>query len=255
MRIGDGYGEMLLAALDEGGNEMLEIVERDDGLIMASRFGVDYYLAPYRNWPSRQRRALRLAQGRVLDVGAGAGRVALHLQQKGHNVVAIDSSPGAVEVCRRRGVRDARVLRLEEADGALGRFDTVVMYGNNLGLLASRAKGRRLLRQLHGITTERGRILGEILDPYPDAPPIHVAYHQRNRERGRMSGQVRIRIRCRDLATPWFDYLFLSRPELAELVEGTGWRLARTIEDEGPIYVAVLEKQVKTARRATRARG
>jgi hypothetical protein len=57
-----------------------------------------------------------------------------------------------------------------------------------------------------------------------------------------MSGQVRIRIRYRDLATPWFDYLFLSRPELAELVEGTGWSLARTIEDDGPLYVAVLEK-------------
>jgi hypothetical protein len=61
-----------------------------------------------------------------------------------------------------------------------------------------------------------------------------------------MSGQIRIRIRYRDLATPWFDYLFLSRPELEELVEGTGWLLARTIEDEGPIYVAVLEKHVRT---------
>jgi SAM-dependent methyltransferase len=237
---------MLLAALDESGGEMLEIVERDDGLVMASRFGPGFYLAPYRKWPSRQRRALRLAQGRVLDVGAGAGRVALHLQQKGHEVVAIDSSPGAVEVCRRRGVRDARVLRLEDVDGSLGRFDTVVMYGNNLGLLASRAKGRRQLRRLHDVTSERGRILGEILDPYPGAAPIHLAYHRRNRERGRLSGQVRIRIRYRDLATPWFEYLFLSRPELEELVDGTGWLLTRTIEDEGPLYVAVLEKQVKT---------
>ena len=204
---------MLLAALDEGGREIVEIVERDDGLIMAGRYlSAGHYLAPYRKWPSHQRRALRLARGRVLDVGAGAGRVALHLQQKGHEVVAIDCSPGAVEVCRRRGVRDARVLRVEDADTTLGRFDTVVMYGNNLGLLASRAKGRRLLRRLHGITTERGRILGEILDPYPDAAPIHLAYHRRNRERGRMSGQVRIRIRYRDLATPWFDYLSSRGP-------------------------------------------
>jgi SAM-dependent methyltransferase len=243
MRTGDGYGEMLLAALEDGGSEMLEIVERDDGLIMASRFGVAHYLAPYRKWPSPQRRALRLARGRVLDIGAGAGRVSLRLQEKGHEVVAIDSSPGAVDVCRRRGVREARVLRLEEVDGRLGRFDTVVLYGNNLGLLGSRAKGRRLLRRLDRITTARARILGEILDPYPDAAPVHLAYHQRNRELGRMSGQIRIRIRYRDLATPWFDYLFLSRPELAELVEGTGWRLARTIDDASPIYVAVLEKQ------------
>jgi SAM-dependent methyltransferase len=252
MRVGDGYGEMLLAALEEGG-DMLEIVERDDGFILASRFGPEFYLAPYRKWPSRQRRALRLARGRVLDVGAGAGRVALHLQEKGLEVVAIDASPGAVEACRKRGVRDARLLRVEDVDKSLGLFDTVVMYGNNLGLLASKSKGRKLLRRLHEITTDRARIIGEILDPYPNAPPIHLEYHKRNRERGRMSGQIRIRIRYRDVATEWFDYLFLSRKELEELLDGTGWRLARTYEDEDqvPLYVAVMEKEARA--RASRS--
>ena len=242
MRIGDGYGEMLLAALEEGG-DILEIVERDDGLIMASRFGPEAYLAPFPKWPSRQRRALRLARGRVLDVGAGAGRIALRLQEKDRDVVAIDASPGAVEACRRRGVRDARVLRVEDVDDSLGVFDTVVMYGNNLGLLASRTKARRLLRRLHAITSDRGRILGECLDPYEGAGAEHRAYHERNRRRGRMGGQLKIRIRYRDVATPWFDYLFLSREELGELLDGTGWRLARTIEDEPPLYIAVIEKE------------
>jgi SAM-dependent methyltransferase len=246
MRIGDGYGELLLAALDEGG-EILEIVERDDGFIMASRYGPSAYLAPHRKWSSRGRRALRLVRGRVLDVGAGAGRVALHLQEKGHEVVAIDSSAGAIEVCRRRGVRDARVLRFEDIDESLGVFDTLVMYGNNLGLLSSRAKGRRLLRRLHRMTSERARILGETLDPYTTKEPTHFAYHERNRRRGRMGGQIRIRIRYRDVATPWFDYLFCSREELAELLEGTGWHLARTYEDEDArrtgLYIAVIEKE------------
>ena len=56
-----------------------------------------------------------------------------------------------------------------------------------------------------------------------------------------MGGQLRIRIRFREIASPWFDYLFLSRRELEEILEGTGWRLARMIEDDGP-YVAVIEK-------------
>jgi SAM-dependent methyltransferase len=254
MRVGDGYGEMLLAALEEIG-DMLEIVERDDGFILASRFGPEFYLAPYRKWPSRQRRALRLARGRVLDVGAGAGRVALHLQEKGLEVVAIDASPGAVKVCRKRGVKNARVLRIEDVDESLGPFDTVVMYGNNLGLLGSKTKGRRLLRNLYKATSDEARIIGEILDPYPGAPPVHREYHKRNRERGRMSGQIRIRIRYRDIATEWFDYLFLSRKELEELIDGTGWRLARTYEDEeearASLYVAVMEKEPRA--RASRS--
>jgi SAM-dependent methyltransferase len=240
MRIGDAYGEMLLAALDDP-EEILEIVEREDGTIMASKFGPASYLAPYAKWPSHQRRGLRFARGRALDVGAGAGRVALHLQEKGQDVVAIDASPGAVEVCRRRGVRDARVVRIEEVDDSLGVFDAVVMYGNNLSLLSSRAKAPRILRRLARITSERARIIGECLDPYGTDNPQHLAYHERNRRRGRMGGQIRIRVRYQDVATPWFDYMFLSEPELREVLRGTGWQLERMLPGERT-YVAVIEK-------------
>src|SRR5918998_6562620 len=97
----DAYGQMLLAALEAG--PQVEIVERDDGFITASVMGTELYLAPFRRWPVHHRQAMRLVRGRVLDVGGGAGRVALHLQERGHEVVSIDVSPGAVEVCRRRG--------------------------------------------------------------------------------------------------------------------------------------------------------
>lgn len=242
MKTGDAYGELLLAAIEEG-SDLHELVERDDGFIAASRFGPDFYLAPYRKWPSRQRRAFRFVRGRVLDVGSGGGRVALHLQEKGLDVASIDASPGAVRACRTRGVKNAHVLRIEELDESLGVFDTVVMYGNNLGLLGNRTKGRRLLRMLHRITSPGGRIIGESSNVYDTEDPGHLAYHARNRKRGRMSGQLRIRVRYRDVATPWFDYLLLSQDELAELVEGTGWRVIRTFDDESFQYVAVMEKE------------
>jgi len=37
------------------------------------------------------------------------------------------------------------------------------------------------------------------------------------------------------------DWLQVSREELADLLDGTGWWLARTLGD-GPSYVAVIEK-------------
>ena len=236
----DAYGQMLLAALD--GATVFEIVEREDGFIQASGYGPSVYLAPFTRWPAAQRRGMRYARGRVLDVGAGGGRVALHLQSRGHDVVAIDSSPGAIEVCRRRGVRDARLLSIDDVDDSLGRFDTIVMYGNNFGLFASAAKARRLLRRFHRLTSERGRIVAESRDVYATDDPAHLSYQERNRERGRMSGQLRIRVRYRDSATPWFDYLIVSPDELGVLVEGTGWQVARVFPDEGGVYVAVIEK-------------
>jgi SAM-dependent methyltransferase len=236
----DAYGQMLRAALD--GAELHEIVERDDGFISASIFGPQMYLAPFRRWPAHHRQGMRFVRGRVLDVGAGGGRVALHLQERGHDVVAVDVSPGAIEVCRRRGIRDARVVPIEDVDESLGSFDTIVLYGNNFGLFASRAKAKRLLRRFARLTSERGRIVAETRDVSRGDDPAHVRYRKRNVARGRLAGQIRIRVRYRDLATPWFDYLMVGRGELADILEGTGWTLERTI-DSDDTYIAVIGKE------------
>jgi SAM-dependent methyltransferase len=227
--VDDAFGHTLLDG------SWPEIVERDDGYIAASMLN---YFEPVRRWPPVERRALRWARGRVLDAGVGAGRVALELQARGRDVVGIDVSPGAVEVARRRGVRDVRLLAFEDVDESLGHFDTLVMFGNNFGLFGSPAKARRLLKKLRPLVD---RIVATSNDPYGTDDPAHLAYQARNRARGRMSGQIRLRVRYRELVGPWFEYLIVSPPEMAEIVDGTGWRTRRLIQDEGSYYVAVLE--------------
>jgi SAM-dependent methyltransferase len=235
----DAYGEMLLAALD--GHNPVEIVEREDGFISASVMGPGLYLAPFRRWPAHHRRAMRFVRGRVLDVGCGGGRVCLHVQERGGDAVGIDISPGAIDVCRRRGVRDARLVAIEQLDESLGRFDTVVMLGNNLGLLAAPDAGRATLRRLHELTTARGRIVAESRDVTGTDDPAHLRYQEQNVRRGRLPGQIRIRIRYRDAATPWFDYLMVSPTELERLVDGTGWTVTRVLGSDDT-YIAVLDK-------------
>lgn len=131
-----------------------------------------------------------------------------------------------------------RLLAFEDVDDSLGRFDTLVLFGNNFGLFASWAKARRLLRRLRPFV---GRIVASSNDPYATEDPAHLAYHTRNRTRGRMSGQLRLRVRYRDLVGPWFDYLMVSPDEMAEIIEGTGWRISRLVRAEGSQYVAVLD--------------
>ncbi len=157
---------------------------------------------------------MRLVRGRVLDVGCGAGRVALHLQQHGQEVVAIDVSPLAAEVSRRRGVQDARVLSIADVDKRVRPIDTIMMMGNNFGLFGSARRAKRLLHRFDLIGSDRKRIVAEVLDPYTTDDPDHLSYHERNRQRGRLPGQARLRIRHRHYTTPWFDYLFVSPAEL-----------------------------------------
>jgi SAM-dependent methyltransferase len=226
-----------------GGGTPAEIVERDDGFVSIAGSNASYF-AEVRQWPATEQAGIRFARGRrALDVGCGAGRVALHLQKKGFDVTAIDNSPLVVETAKARGVKDARVLAFEQiARFKADTFDTVAMFGNNFGLFGSRARAKRLLKQLHRITREGAVLLAQSLDPHPTREPAHLAYQRRNRRRGRLAGQIRIRIRFNQFVGPWFDYLLVSPSEMSSIVDGTGWEVDRFLTEDGPRYVGVIRR-------------
>jgi hypothetical protein len=91
------------------------------------------------------------------------------------------------------------------------------------------------------MTGPRGRIVAESFDPRGPKDVAQRRYLERNRSRGRMPGQLQVRVRYRELSTPWHDWLQISKDELRDLLEGTGWRLTRTL-GEGPSYVAIIDK-------------
>jgi len=237
----DAYGHQMYDYL-KGTREVSEIVERDDGFLGLSS-GAKYYFSEYKRWHDREKKAMRYVFGRVLDVGCGAGRVSLYLQKKRFDVLGVDISPLTIRVCKIRGVKNTRVVPITKISSALGKFDTVIIFGNGFGLFGSRKKAKWLLKRLLRMTTERARIIAESLDPYKTKEPAHLRYHKLNRRRGRMAGQVRIRVRYREYATPWFDYLLVSKPEMRNILQGTGWRLKRTLGSSiSPAYIAIIEK-------------
>ncbi|MFP4381369.1 MAG: class I SAM-dependent methyltransferase [Candidatus Sumerlaeia bacterium] len=237
----DAYGQAIHDHYH--GRDAYEICERDDGFVSPSG-GPENYLAKYAVWPDYQRKALRFARGRCLDVGSGAGRVALHLQEKGHDVLALDISPKALKVCRERGVRNTCEMPITMLSNKQGVFDTIIMYGNNFGLFGNYRRAKWLLRKMHRLTSDQGRIIAESLDPYQTHDPVHLKFQQWNRKRGRMGGQIRLRIRYKTFCTPWFDYLLASEEEVRDIVEDTGWRFARKFEGpDNTGYAMLLEKE------------
>jgi SAM-dependent methyltransferase len=239
----DAYGAELSAQYRNRTGTILEIIERDDGFIAASPWPPRYF-SDYSRWSKRERQAVRLVKGRVLDVGAGAGRFALHLQKQRHEVTAIDNSPGAVKVAKARGVKKV-LLRPIDRIGKFppASFDTVIMMGNNFGLLGGFKKAKRIFRAFARITAASGQIIAETMDPYKTKEPSHQSYQRLNRSRGRMSGQLRIRVRHGKTIGPWFDYLLVSRKELDDILSGSAWQVDRIISDKGPGYTMVLKKR------------
>lgn len=233
--IGDAFGKALLVALD--GERFEVIYERDDGLVNAD---TGDYFRPLDEWDDLDRWCVDQARGRVLDIGAGAGRASLELEGRGSEVVALDVSPGALEVCRRRGVRKTflgEVMDLARDESQ--KFDTFLALGNNIGLLGNPERAEDVLEAMSALANPGATIVGTCGDPVTgNAPPRHAVYHERNRRAGRMPGQIKLRTRFRNLSTPWFDLLLMSPEDLDALARKSGWKVAEI--KKGQLYGAIL---------------
>lgn len=237
----DAYGHEVYDYLKDKRGQG-EIVERGDGYIDVSG-GLKAYFSEYKDWPPHEKKAIRHARGRVLDIGSGAGRHSLYLQGKGLEVLGIDNSPLAIEVCKLRGLRNTKVMSITQINSKLGVFDTILMMGNNFGLFGSFKGTRRLLKKLSKITSGNGRIIAGSNDVYKTETPEHLSYHELNRERGRMAGQIKLRVRYKKYTTPWFDYLMVSKEEMENILDGTDWEVNKFIESDGSVYIAIIDKK------------
>lgn len=201
---GDAFGQILERCHASNGafGVAFELVERSDGHLGVGD-AARYFVGPG-EWSETSQFAFEQARGRVLDVGAGAGRVSLALQDAGDEVVALDVSAGATAVCRERGVRHVFTGTVFDLVASRpGLFDTFFMLGNNLGLPGGAEQAPVLLDALASMATPGARIIGETLDPYQTTRSEHLAYHEENRRLGRLGGQLRLRVRHLQLTTPW----------------------------------------------------
>jgi len=112
-------------------------------------------------------------------------------------------------------------MSASELNAKLGKFNTILMLGNNFGLFENLKHGKRLLKKFNCTTNDKALIIAETLDPYGTKETHHLQYHKQNRLKGRFGGEVRVRVRYQNIITPWFNYWLASKPEVKSLVRGT----------------------------------
>lgn len=115
----------------------------------------------YEDMPEIERKALDMAKGRILDVGAASGCHSLVLQERGMDVTAIDISPLSVETMKERGVKKV----LEQDFFTLeGQYDTILMLMNGIGIVGTLERMPEFFRQLDKILTPGGQALCDSSD-------------------------------------------------------------------------------------------
>ena len=181
-----------------------------------------YFVAPRGDV---DRAALEALTGRILDLGCGPGSYTLFLESRGHSVVAVDSSPGAIEVCHVRGCRDARVVGIDEVDQSLGVFDAIICMGNTFGIGSSPEHLPGRLDRMRRVLSPSGRLLVSLIDPLATDAPHHLRYHERNRALGQPPGLTRARLEYRGELGEWWNLWMPTESEVGTALSKAGWQV------------------------------
>jgi len=183
---------------------------------------VSYYFRGLRQMPPLERLALDHSRGAVLDIGCGAGSHGLWLSSGGFDYTGLDLSEGAVKVCTLRGLE--RVLQGDIWEFEEGRYDTILLLMNGLGLAGGAERLPEFVRRLLGLLRDGGQILGESTDLnylFDLIPGLEGRSTTGPDYYGNLTYEWRYRGR-KGVPFPW---LFAGEPLLSEAVAGNGARL------------------------------
>jgi SAM-dependent methyltransferase len=181
--------------------------------------------------------ALNHCRGRVLDVGAGAGRHALALQQRGIEVVAIDVSPICTELCRRRGVKDVRefdVMRLD-SKSPLGAFDTMLFGMQTIGVVGGAATLSRFLERVAVCLAPGGQLL-------VDSSALREPWEGDDSDRTARAGEIVLSTRYRGWFGASFPWLYLGAEHLAGIAATAGFECEILGSVESGEFLAALRR-------------
>ena len=192
----------------------------------------------YEDMPEIERKALDMAKGRILDVGAGAGCHSLVLQERGMDVTAIDISPLSVETMKERGVEKV----IEQDFFTLeGQYDTILMLMNGIGIVGTLERMPEFFKQLDKILALGGQVLCDSSDisyVFEDEEgmidiPNEMDYY----------GEHSFRMQYKDTIGEAFDWLYIDADTLKETAGRYGYTAEVAAEGEHYDYLAKITKK------------
>ena len=185
--------------------------------------------------PILEQKALSLAKGKVLDVGAGAGCHALALQAQSIAVKAIDISPQSCQAMLQRGVKNVECINLFDEHLETG-FDTILLLMNGTGIAGKIENLPALFNRLKALLNKGGQIL-------IDSSDIKYIYENEDGSfdinlNAAYYGEVDYQMVYKDVKGDSFDWLYVDFPLLKSIAESCGLHGELIAEGEHYDYLA-----------------
>ncbi|HET8884775.1 MAG TPA: class I SAM-dependent methyltransferase [Salinimicrobium sp.] len=199
---------------------------------------VSYLFRSYQEMPKLEQKALNHCFGKVLDVGCGAGSHSLFLQnEKKLEVTAIDTSEGAVEICKRRGIKDVRLQDFFKMENE--NFDTILLLMNGIGIVGNLYNLDDFFQQLKNLLTPNGQVILDSSD---------LRYLFDEDEDGGIwidasegyYGELEFQMSYKDLKSETFEWLYIDFNTLQLAAHTNGFEIELLQEGEHYDYLAKL---------------
>ncbi|WP_028896987.1 bifunctional 2-polyprenyl-6-hydroxyphenol methylase/3-demethylubiquinol 3-O-methyltransferase UbiG [Prevotella sp. HUN102] len=187
-----------------------------------------------------ERMALRLAKGKVLDVGAGSGCHTLPLQKRGIDVTAIDISPLSVATQKRRGVAKALLADFFEDDFG-SSFDTILMLMNGLGICGKVANLPEMFKRWTELLAPEGCVIA-------DSSDLCYIYEE---EEGIIDltgvegyyGEVDFQMQYGSVLGNRFDWLYVDFDTLSTMASSYGFKCEMLREGDNNDYLVKITRK------------
>lgn len=193
-----------------------------------------YLFRNYSEMPPLEQKALDLAFGKVLDIGCCAGSHSLYLQEKGLDVTALDISEGAIEVCKKRGIRNAVCSPINDFLGE--KFDTLLLMMNGIGICQYLDLLPKTLSHLVGLLNDNGQILldsSDIRYVYPEDVLDSLDYYY---------GEVDFQISYKNETGEPFPWVYIDFETLVKCCDSLNLKCEKIKEGEHYDYLAKISK-------------
>jgi len=203
------------ALLDYYSGNYSEDILTETNISEEDELPLPYLFRTYEEMPEIEQKAMELAKGRVLDIGCGAGIHALYLQDKGLDVKAIDTSAGAIEVCKLQGIKD--VENIDFLNLKNEKFDTLLLLMNGTGILKNLEEMPTYLRHLKSLLNPNGQIL-------IDSSDLKYMYGN-NEEIANLDGyygELEFVMRYKGMESLPFDWLYLDEHTFEAICDDYG---------------------------------
>ena len=195
----------------------------------------------YKAMPEIERKALDMATGRTLDVGAASGCHSLVLQKKGIDVTAIDISPLAVETMKDRGVLKVIEQDFFTLEGQ--QYDTILMLMNGIGIVGTLDRLPGFFQVLDKILALGGQVLCDSSDisyVFEDETgmidiPEDMGYY----------GEHSFQMQYKDTIGKPFDWLYIDADTLRQRADRFGYAVEVVAEGDHYDYLARITKMNK----------